>query len=122
MSSQSPLGLPPIPAPLKSISPYLQRAHEVTKQDPVIAYWSAYYAAQLGISLKAKDPASRDVLFALLSTLERMKKDIGSNDALDIESVSSAYIENFALRIFNMADNEDRSGSATRFIAISGPL
>lgn len=108
------LGLPPISTALKSITPYLQRAHELNKQDPVVAYWCAYYAAQVGISLKAKDPASRDVLFALLSTLERMKKSIGSSDALDIESVSSAYVENFALKVFAMADNEDRTGNSTR--------
>ncbi|KNZ80695.1 Vacuolar protein sorting-associated protein VTA1 like protein [Termitomyces sp. J132] len=79
-----------------------------------MAYWCAYYAAQLGISLKAKDSASRDVLFALLSFLERLKKEIGPSDALDIETVSTAYVENFAYKVFDMADNEDRSGSATR--------
>jgi vacuolar protein sorting-associated protein VTA1 len=114
----SPLGLPPISTALKPISPYLQRAQEVSKQDPIIAYWCTYYAAQLGISLKARDPNSRDVLFALLETLERMKREVGSNDALDIESVSSAYVENFALRVFAAADNEDRSGNATRFVFI----
>ncbi|RDB29014.1 Vacuolar protein sorting-associated protein VTA1 [Hypsizygus marmoreus] len=111
------LGLPPISSPLKSISPYLQRAHELRSQDPIMAYWCAYYAAQVGISLKAKDTASRDVLFALLGTLERLKKEIGANDAVDIESVSSAYVENFALKVFAMADNEDRKGAATRSTA-----
>lgn len=119
MSSQPLLGLPPISPELKSITPYLQRATELSKQDPIIAYWCAYYAAQVGISLKAKDSASRDVLFALLGTLERMKKSIGSNDALDIESASSAYVENFALKVFAMADNEDRTGKSTRFVIIS---
>lgn len=79
-----------------------------------MAYWCAYHAAQLGISLKAKDPASRDVLFTLLNFLEQLKKEIGPSDALDIESVSAAYVENFAFKVFALADNEDRSGSATR--------
>ncbi|KAF8078901.1 DUF605-domain-containing protein [Lyophyllum atratum] len=117
MASQSLLGLPPVSQALKSISPYLQRAHELQKQDPVIAYWCAYHAAQLGISLKAKDSPSRDVLFALLGVLERFKKEIGPNDALDIESVSAAYVENFALKVFAMADDEDRTASATRSTA-----
>ncbi|KAG6841765.1 hypothetical protein C0991_007094 [Blastosporella zonata] len=117
MSSQSLLGLPPVSATLKPITPFLQRANEIRTQDPVMAYWCAYYAAQLGISLKANDPASRDVLFALLGFLERLKKEIGPTDALDIESVSSAYAENFAFRVFGMADNEDRTGSATRATA-----
>lgn len=80
----------------------------------LIFHTGSYYAAQVGISIKAKDTASRDLLFGLLGALERMKKDIGPNDAIDIENASSAYVENFALRVFGMADNEDRSGHATR--------
>jgi vacuolar protein sorting-associated protein VTA1 len=44
-----------------------------------------------------------------------MKADIGPNDAVDIESVSSAYVEQFAFRVFENADNEDRTGNATRY-------
>jgi vacuolar protein sorting-associated protein VTA1 len=44
-----------------------------------------------------------------------MKADIGPNDAVDIESVSSAYVEQFALKVFANADNEDRNGRATRY-------
>ena len=43
-----------------------------------------------------------------------MKKEIGPNDAIDIEVASSAYVENFALRVFGMADNEDRKGQGNR--------
>ncbi|OBZ78686.1 Vacuolar protein sorting-associated protein VTA1 [Grifola frondosa] len=108
------LNLPPVPPELKSISPYLQRADELTSRDPVMAYWCTYYAAQIGIARKAKDPAARTFLFALLGALENMKKDVGANDAIDDESASSAYVENFALKVFAMADNEDRRGEATR--------
>ncbi|KAF9469869.1 Vta1 like-domain-containing protein [Collybia nuda] len=117
MSAQRLLGLPLITPELKSISPYLQRADELKSQDPIMAYWCAYYAAQVGIALKAKDVPSRDVLFALLGTLERLKKDIGPHDAVDVESASSAYVENFAFKVFTMADNEDRKGDPTRSTA-----
>lgn len=33
------LNLPPVPAELKTITPYLQRAEEVKATDPIIAYW-----------------------------------------------------------------------------------
>ncbi|KAF8665267.1 hypothetical protein AX16_000288 [Volvariella volvacea WC 439] len=114
MASQSFLGLPPISTELKSIRPYLQRAEEVKSQDPVISYWCTYYAAQIGISLKVKDHPSREFLFAILGLLEDLKKEIGPNEAIDNETVSAAYVENFALRLFVNADNEDRSGAATR--------
>lgn len=122
MSAQRLLGLPPITPELKSISPYLQRADELKSQDQIMAYWCAYYAAQVGIAIKAKDTPSRDVLFALLGTLERLKKDIGPNDAVDMEPASSAYVENFALKVFAMADNEDRRGDPTRYVQPTQPL
>ncbi|KAF9454126.1 DUF605-domain-containing protein [Macrolepiota fuliginosa MF-IS2] len=117
MSTLKLLGLPPISPDLKPILPFLQRAEELKKQDPVVAYWCAYYAAQLGIGLKARDNASRDVLFSLLGELESMKKKIGSVDAIESEVASAAYVENFALRIFQSADNEDRRGVATKTTA-----
>ncbi|KAJ6604821.1 Vta1 like-domain-containing protein [Mycena vulgaris] len=111
------MALPPAPAALKSLSPYLQRADELRAKEPVIAYWCTYYAAQVGIALKAKDAASRNFLFELLGTLETMKKEIGPTDAIDIEAASAAFVENFALRVFGTADNEDRSGAGNRSTA-----
>ena len=128
--------LPPVPPSLKSIASYLQRAEELRTQDPIIAYWckynylwryttcayfseGAYYAAQIGINLKTRDAASRVLLLALLDALEQTKKEIGPNDAIYNESASSAYVENFALKVFANADNEDRNIHATRFAAIS---
>ncbi|KIK96379.1 hypothetical protein PAXRUDRAFT_825999 [Paxillus rubicundulus Ve08.2h10] len=111
------LGLPPVSTGLKTIAPYLQRAEELVASEPVIAYWSAYYAAQVGISLKAQDPSSRNLLLNLLDALERLKKEIGTNDAIDMEPASAAYVENFALKVFKMADDEDRAGKATKSTA-----
>ena len=79
----------------------------------------AYHAAQVGIALKVKSTHSRNLLLELLGALERMKKDIGPNDAIDMEAASAAYVENFALRVFNVADNEDRGGKCTRYDLIS---
>ena len=74
----------------------------------------AYYAAQIGINLKTRDAASRDLLNALLGALEHTKNEIGPNDAIYNELASSAYVENFALKVFASADNEDRNAHATR--------
>lgn len=129
--------LPSVPPELKPAQPYLQRADEVAKTDPVVAYWctsiplahhvsrrrpriaGTYYAAQLGIGLKTKDNAARTFLFDLLGLLEKMKTDIGQNDAIEDDNAGAAYVENFALRVFAAADNEDRRGSATRYAAPS---
>jgi vacuolar protein sorting-associated protein VTA1 len=31
--------LPPVPPELKAVSPFLSRAEELAKQDPIISYW-----------------------------------------------------------------------------------
>lgn len=46
-----------------------------------------------------------------------MKKELGHTDAVDNESVGAAYVENFAMKVFTSADNEDRKGEATRCAA-----
>ncbi|KAI9570263.1 Vta1 like-domain-containing protein [Boletus coccyginus] len=109
--------LPPVSTSLKSIAPFLQRAEELVEREPVVAYWCAYYAAQLGISLKAQDANSRNLLLNLLDALERLKKELGPNDTIDIEPASAAYVENFALKVFRMADDEDRAGNTSRSTA-----
>ncbi|KAI0031421.1 Vta1 like-domain-containing protein, partial [Vararia minispora EC-137] len=114
MASQSFLGLPPIPTELKSITSFIQRADELKTQDPVVAYWCAYYAAQQGIALKAPSPANRKFLSELLTVLESLRSTIGPSDAVNVDSTSCNYVEDFALRVFNVADNEDRAGKATR--------
>lgn len=128
------LGLPPVPPELKSALGYLQRADELKSQEPIVAYWGAssqistpnnglirmspfsalYYAAQVGIGARVKDPAARGYLTPLLNLLEKMKKEIGPNDAVDNDAVAAAYVENFALRVFEATDSEDRAGKATR--------
>jgi vacuolar protein sorting-associated protein VTA1 len=73
-----------------------------------------YHAAQVGISARVKHPASRAYLSPLLNLLENLKKEIGPNDLVDNDVAAAAHVENFALRIFEMTDAEDRSGKATR--------
>lgn len=68
--------------------------------------------------MKAKQAASRNLLLELLGTLELMKSSLAGNDIMDIESASAAYVEEFAFKVFGSADNEDRSGKATRYVRV----
>ncbi|KAG7099619.1 hypothetical protein E1B28_001447 [Marasmius oreades] len=112
------LNLPAVPSALKAIAPYLQRADELYRKEPIVAYWCLYYATQTGIAAKVtRDVAARDFLSQLIGTLERLKAEIGPNDAVDLEAASAAYVENFALKVFTAADNEDRKGGSTRATA-----
>jgi hypothetical protein len=74
-----------------------------------------YHAAQVGLATKPSYPA---FLSALLGVLERMKEAIGPHDSVDVDSASIAFVENFALRVFTAADEEDRRGEATRRVIV----
>ena len=43
-----------------------------------------------------------------------MKTELGANDAIDNEAAGAAYVENFAVKVFSLADNEDRRGESSR--------
>ena len=45
-----------------------------------------------------------------------MKRELEGNDAVEHEAAGAAYVENFALKVFVAADNEDRAGKATRLV------
>lgn len=42
--------------------------------------------------------------------LLQMKKELSSNESISQEIVGNAHIENYALKMFLYADNEDRAG------------
>ncbi|KAL9934251.1 hypothetical protein V8E36_006707 [Tilletia maclaganii] len=118
-SSSSAAGAVPLPttAELKNLTPYLQRAQELRTADPAMAYWCSLYAAQLGIGTKSTERESKLFLGKLMDDLEAQKKALGATDVITDETVSSAYVENFALKVFVAADNQDRAGKATKATA-----
>ncbi|GAA5841288.1 hypothetical protein JCM9279_000605 [Rhodotorula babjevae] len=106
-----------VPSDLKAVSPYLARARELTKAEPVIAYWCTFYALQQAMSLRSSAPESQAFLINLMDQLEESKAANASNEAFTDDVAASAYIENFGLKLFSQADNEDRKGKATRLTA-----
>uniref|UniRef100_A0AAY5KCT7 Vacuolar protein sorting-associated protein VTA1 homolog n=1 Tax=Esox lucius TaxID=8010 RepID=A0AAY5KCT7_ESOLU len=99
-----------LPPQLKSIQHHLRTAQEHEKRDPVVAYYCRLYAMQTGMKLDSKTPECRKFLVKLMDQLETMKKELADNDSITQEVVGNAHIENYALKMFLYADNEDRSG------------
>ncbi|XP_030261215.1 vacuolar protein sorting-associated protein VTA1 homolog isoform X2 [Sparus aurata] len=99
-----------LPAQLKPIQHHLRTAQEHEKRDPVVAYYCRLYAMQTGMKLDSKTPECRKFLIKLMDQLESMKKELGDNDSISQEVVGNAHIENYALKMFLYADNEDRAG------------
>ncbi|KAI9349627.1 Vta1 like-domain-containing protein [Obelidium mucronatum] len=109
----------PIPEALKSITSFVQRAEELSTREPIVSYYCNFYAAKLAIEAGAKDEDSQNYILSLLGGLEREKEKIGHNEAINNDVVGFAHVENFALKIFASADNEDRAGKASKKTAKS---
>jgi len=110
---------PTIPADLKPIAPFLQRAEETKVHNPIIAYWATYYALQIALALKFETKDNQRTLYLanMMDLLEQEKQRLAVHEAITQSSVSAAYVEDFALRVFTSADNEDRNGQSTRSTA-----
>ncbi|GIY71178.1 vacuolar protein sorting-associated protein VTA1 homolog [Caerostris extrusa] len=98
------------PAGLKAIQPYLKIAEEHEKRDPSITYWCRFYAVQSGLKIKDKSPENSVFFLKLMDWLESIKKLKHDDETISNEVVAQAHIENYALKLFLWADNEDRAG------------
>ncbi|XP_060096299.1 vacuolar protein sorting-associated protein VTA1 homolog isoform X1 [Heteronotia binoei] len=103
-------GLPPLPPQFKAVQHVLRTAQELDKREPVVAYYCRLYAMQTGMKIDSKTPECRKFLCKLMDQLEAMKKQLGDNEAITQEIVGCAHVENYALKMFLYADNEDRAG------------
>jgi len=106
-----------IPPELKKISPYIRRAEELDK-DPspesrLVAYYCRQYAVHVGIPLSNASPNAKQCLGELLENLESEKPAM-DNFTRD----EAAYLcRMFANRVFDKANDEDRSGNADKTTA-----
>lgn len=103
-----------IPIELKYITPYIQRGQELVERDPAVSYYAQYYAARLAISRGPRTSQTNEYLSHLLDSLENQKQSMGHNETITNDLVGYAHVENFALKIFLNADNEDRAGKANK--------
>ncbi|KAM4693871.1 vacuolar protein sorting-associated protein VTA1 homolog [Discoglossus pictus] len=102
--------LPSLPQQFKSLQHHLRTAQEHDKRDPVVSYYCRLYAMQSGMKIDSKSPECRKFLSKLMDQLETLKKQLGDCDSITQEIVGSAHVENYALKMFLYADNEDRAG------------
>ncbi|KAI9492028.1 Vta1 like-domain-containing protein [Zychaea mexicana] len=104
-----------IPADIKYIAPYIQRGQELSERDPIVSYYAQYYAVKMAISKGPSNKETNAYLSQLLDKLEQVKTALGANnEAITSDLVGYAHLENFALKVFLNADNEDRSGKASK--------
>lgn len=103
-----------IPPELKKITPYVRRAEELDKdktspESRLVSYYCRQYAVHTGIAL-ATSPTGKSCLGELLGNLESEKAAMDSFT----RDESKFLCAKFAEKVFDKADNEDRSGSANK--------
>mmetsp|Transcript_21668 Transcript_21668/g.50015 ORF Transcript_21668/g.50015 Transcript_21668/m.50015 type:complete len:382 (-) Transcript_21668:71-1216(-) len=106
-----------IPPDLKKITSFIRRAEELDKdktngESRLVAYYCRQYAVHVGIPLADSKP-SKDCLGAILNDLEKEKAAMNNFN----RDESKYLCREFADKIFNKADQEDRAGSANKVTA-----
>ncbi|XP_074583459.1 protein HOMOLOG OF MAMMALIAN LYST-INTERACTING PROTEIN 5 [Curcuma longa] len=94
--------------PAKLLLPYLQRADELQKHEPLVAYYCRLYAMERGLKIPQKDrtKTTNSILLSLMKQLEKDKK------SLQLGPEDNLYVEGFASNLFTKADKQDRAGRA----------
>ncbi|KAL7421390.1 hypothetical protein Q5752_004275 [Cryptotrichosporon argae] len=99
---------------LRAVEQILKRANELKKIEPVVAYWCCFSAAQRALKVPGRTKESTLFIVAILDALEEMKRLLDNNEAITSEAAGSAMVENFALKVFLSADNDDRAGKCDK--------
>lgn len=88
--------------------PYLQRADELQKHEPLVAYYCRVHAMERGLQIPAKErtKTTNAILISLINQLEKDKK------SLQLSPDDNMYVEGFALNVFAKADKQDRADRA----------
>uniref|UniRef100_T1HAM6 Vacuolar protein n=1 Tax=Rhodnius prolixus TaxID=13249 RepID=T1HAM6_RHOPR len=102
--------LPPCPASLKQIQHYLKAATEHETRDPVVSYWCRLFALQTALKIDKKSDEAKVLLVKLMDWLEMEKKAQSNNEAITNDIAAQAHVENYSLKLFMWADEQDRNG------------
>ncbi|XP_034679947.1 protein HOMOLOG OF MAMMALIAN LYST-INTERACTING PROTEIN 5-like [Vitis riparia] len=94
--------------PAKLLLPYLQRADELQKHEPLVAYYCRLYAMERGLKIPQgeRTKTTNSLLISLMKQLEKDKK------ALNLGPDDHLHLEGFASNVFARADKQDRAGRA----------
>ena len=92
----------------RALLPFLQRAEEIQKADPRVAYYCRMYAVEEGLKLPVRSKEVDTLLASIMDKLERDKARLGELNAED----DKLSLEGFALKIFARAAKVDNAGAA----------
>ncbi|XP_010270090.1 PREDICTED: protein HOMOLOG OF MAMMALIAN LYST-INTERACTING PROTEIN 5-like isoform X1 [Nelumbo nucifera] len=94
--------------PAKLLLPYLQRANELQKHQPMVAYYCRLYAMERGLKIPQKE-STKMINSLLVSLMNQLEKD---KNSMKLGLEDNLYVDGFALNVFAKADKQDRAGRA----------
>ncbi|XP_071819338.1 vacuolar protein sorting-associated protein VTA1 homolog [Apostichopus japonicus] len=100
----------PVPDTLKPIRPYMLLAKQHDNRDKIISYFCMRYAMETAMRLDKRSPEDKTFLFTLMGVLEKRKQELADNEDFQNEMICNSHVENYAIKMFSYADNEDRAG------------
>ncbi|KAL1848649.1 hypothetical protein Plec18167_002274 [Paecilomyces lecythidis] len=107
-----------IPAQLKSadLGRFALRAAQIEKAKPVIAYWCNYWIVEQIIKRKlhTADKECEQYTMDIMDKLEQFKTENVGNDAITDNVAGQAYVEQFAMEVFNRAEAAMRADKVTK--------
>ncbi|KAF3933987.1 hypothetical protein ABW19_dt0209215 [Dactylella cylindrospora] len=104
-----------VPPSMKVIAPFIVKAHQMEKADPVISYFCYVYVVQQALSKGLTKSAEGMAYTAhVMDTLEQRKIDLADNEAVTDDLVGKVYVEQFANKIFTNAENAQNARRCTK--------
>lgn len=97
------------PEALKQVKPYVTLASQLEQRNEnAVAFYCRAYAVQYGMTINRSAPECKKFLAQIMDIVEGAKKTHKNDEAIQSEIVGQAYVEKYALRIFETADGDDR--------------
>ncbi|EPS42939.1 hypothetical protein H072_3062 [Dactylellina haptotyla CBS 200.50] len=104
-----------IPASMKAIAPFVTKAKQMEKADPVVSYYCYVYAVQQALAKNlTKTPEGMSYTSQVMDTLEQRKAELAENEAVTDELVGKIYVEQFANLIFGNAEKAQNARRCTK--------
>lgn len=76
------------------------------------------HALQRALTIDKSSDGAKLVLLKLMDWLEHEKKSHRDNDTIMNETAAQAYIENYALKLFQWADAMDRASTFNKLVIL----
>lgn len=99
----------PVPAEIKPVAHLMKVAEEHDARNIVVAYWARMAACRLALKMipGKKSPETTALLGEILNWLEKTKQENKDNDGIKSETAGQAIVEEYALRLFEYAEQQD---------------